>query len=57
MSSLIRKIKRNKIKEELGNNNIQKEWRKHQIDEYSIEDYLKMYKKNHNKKIKVKDLI
>ncbi len=54
MSSYLRKIERNILKEEQGNNNIKRKWREHQIDKYSIQDYCDLYNKNNKKMNKLK---
>lgn len=46
--SITRKIERNKLKENYGNNKIKKAWRELQINNYSITGYVNIRK---NKKI------
>ena len=46
--SITRKIERNKLKEDNGNNKIRKAWRNFQVDNYSISGYVKL---RNNKKI------
>lgn len=44
--SVLRQIKRNKLKYNQGNNKIRKAWRSKQIDTYSIQGYCDMYNAN-----------
>jgi len=43
--SLERKIKRNQIRKEYGNQNMKNEWKGYQISKYSLGEYAKMQKK------------
>ena len=56
MSSILRKIERNKIKQNYGNNKIQKAWRQKQVNEYGIQGYIDMHNKNCKDKIDTKTL-
>lgn len=49
--SIERKIERNQLKKDLGNNKIRKSWRSYQIDKYSIQGYCDLYNKNNPNKI------
>jgi hypothetical protein len=37
-----RKAARNQLKQKIGSNRIQKAWKNHQINKYSIKEYIKM---------------
>lgn len=41
MSNLSRKTKRNQLKKEIGNNKIQEEWQKEQLEDLPLEEYYK----------------
>lgn len=56
MSSILRKLERNKIKRDYGNNKIKKAWRQKQVNEYGMQDYIDMHNKNCKDKINIKTL-
>ena len=49
--SVLRQIKRNKLKLRQQNNKIRKAWRTEQINKYSIKGYCEMYNRNNPKKL------
>ena len=56
MSSILRKIERNKLKNEQKNKKIQKEWRKKQVDAYGIQGYIDLHNQNCKNKINIKSI-
>lgn len=56
MSSILRKIERNKLKNEQKNNKIQKAWRKKQVDKYGLQGYIDLHNKNCKDKINIKSI-
>ncbi len=51
--SVLRQIKRNKLKLRQQNNKIRKAWRSKQIEKYSIQEYCDLINKNNSKIKKV----
>lgn len=54
--SILRKIERNKLKNEQKNNKIQKAWRKKQVDAYGIQGYIDLHNQNCKNKINIKSI-
>lgn len=55
MSSFYRKLERNKLKYDIGTNKIQKSWRRKKINEYGIQGYIDLQRKN-KKKVTTKNI-
>lgn len=56
MSSILRKIQRNKMKYEQKNNKIKSAWRKKQVDKYGLQGYIDLHNKNCKDKINIKSI-
>lgn len=56
MSSISRKIERNKLKQSYQSNRIQKAWRKKQVDEYGLQGYIDLHNKNCKSRVNTKTL-